>query len=111
MKYNWVPRRYDTILPFDLYKDNVIILSWQAGNWNPVYSISFSYDYIRYPTISAYVELYLYNLTDEDFIHLNLIGIPIKKSLAINIPELTNALENKIQSFNAIDVNPWPREF
>lgn len=65
------------LLPFELYKDRIVVA--QALFYFPE-SIEFQlwYDYKRY--CEHLNLLFIFNVTDEDLTHLNLLGLPVKRA-------------------------------
>lgn len=97
----YVLTRQDTSkVPFELYKDNAVVVYWlgneinaETGNGFVSYAISFDY---KDDTHTIYSQITLFNLTDADLTHLKLLGI---NPTAMDIPTLRTAIENGESKF------------
>lgn len=109
MKFYFIPRVHVSKIPFDLYKDNTVAVVPSAYVMNVFRILKINYSH--YPSVkhNPRTELYLFNLVDEDLLHLNLLGVHIKKSSAVEIPELTKTINSNSTKFD-VEVG-WDRKF
>lgn len=98
MKFYFVSSRYKRDLLFPTYKDNAAVISWK----NHPHLLSLDYAVLNE---SSDYDLYLYNLKEEDFSHLRILGIPIKMSDGVTIRDLPEAISYKLQTFTT-NFNP-----
>lgn len=85
MKYYYIDFIDIKNIPIDLYRDKVIILTMYFDTpGKHQYFISF--DYATYRTL--YNDLLLFDITDEDMVHLNLMGVKINPLREIDTPDL-----------------------
>lgn len=92
MLFYFVTRDDISKIPFETYKNNLIVLTFILNDaYDSHYRITF--DYNLYFQSKSYNQLMLlYNLTDADLVHLNLLGIPIKSALLVVIGPLEKAI-------------------
>lgn len=104
--FYFIPDRFLKSIPKDLYSDNAIVLTY-FGNWP---KLEYRIETGSIPKrMDFFTQIYLHNLADEDFIHLNLMGVPIKVSSGVRIPELKHALTIKESTFSVKEF--WKRDF
>lgn len=97
MKFYIVPRKLIKLIPAELYKDKIVVITWIANSDIKAH-YDLSYDYRTYKT-AANKSFILYNLTDEDFTHLNLMGVPIKREHTEEYACLEDAINSGFESF------------
>lgn len=92
MKFYYIVEREVLKIPFEIYKNNVVILSLiEVFADRPIYEISLDFkDHSMYNN-----DMYLYNLTDEDILHLTLLGVILNEEYCDLMPELAEAIKNK----------------
>lgn len=97
MKFYHLPIACLKQLPHGVYKDKIILLS-RIANSNPKkrsdYEIIRDYTRLSTTEINRFAMFMMYNLTPEDFTHLNLLGIDIKPNNGIKNYRLYEAIEN-----------------
>ena len=98
MKFYIIPRKHVDKVPGELYKGKIVVITW-LKNSEFVAHYALSYDYTTFalqPTGKTFI---LYNLTGEDFTHLNLLGLPIRSEYADEYPCLEDAINAGLDSF------------
>lgn len=109
MKYYYIPTSWAHKIPIELYKNNVLILTWRPNCDSMTFDIGFDISFYFASMSDGGGLLYLQNLNTEDFIHLNLLGIPIRQQAAQIIPELSRALNNQQDMFTVS--GDWTMDF
>lgn len=98
MSFYFVPSDLVYKVPLEIYKDNIIIMARVITGDTRIVSYDLYYDYDCYD--ASRLDLFvLYDLDEEDILHLNLIGIVIKIGTGSNIPSLLTAAGNKDSTF------------
>lgn len=91
MKFYHIPKKLIHLVPVKVYTDNVVILSWIKNlRGKSRYGVYYHYSYYSWDK-----EFLLYDLTDEDISHLNLLGIPLKISDARTYSSLEITVQNR----------------
>lgn len=99
MKFCIVPRRLARLIPMKVYCNNIVIASWIAKDHDTTF-YWINYDCYSYFKSEPLGYLVLYNLTDEDLTHLNLLGLVIKETDFITNPQLEDVILNRTHNFN-----------
>lgn len=96
-----IDHRYSKLIPLDVYKDNVVILTRTSDWLSNERKIELNFKYYSIDLHYLHKDLYLYKLSSKDILHLNLLGIPITPSSAVKLPGLPLALKHKQSTYNA----------
>lgn len=107
--FYFIPLRHTEIVTMPVYKDNIVLLCSALNREITEHAITRDSRKFHRLAMSHFIEMYLFNLTDEDLTYLNLLGVEIKKSSAVQIPELSHAIDNNHLAFTS--TTKWRRTF
>ena len=109
MKFYFISHHWYNKIPMNMYRNNILSIALLLEPRMRKYLLRL--DFTNCDTIphSMFIDFYFYNLTDEDLIHLNLLGVPIRPSRYIILPELTTAIQKNEKMFYT--EKNWSREF
>lgn len=99
MKFYHISYTLSRLIPFELYKDKVVVTTVISNAAGYVF-YGISYDYHDY-TNPYTKDIFFYDLTDEDLTHLNLLGAYFKNLYTLIDPALEAAIINKLPTFKA----------
>lgn len=104
MKFYQISYVLSRLIPFEVYKDKVVVTTAISNAAGYVY-YEISYDYKDY-TNPYTKDIFFYDLTDEDLTHLKLLGACFINYYAIVNPELEAAITNKLLTFKTPRIPP-----
>lgn len=107
MRFYIIQRKFVNLIPLEMYKDKIVVLYWAMTRVKNESTYGIEYDYRFYYRAPTFKYLALYNLTDEDLTHLNLLGLPINYSTSMMNQNLEDAINNGADRFDFISKDQY----